>query len=181
MSLVVIFRSINVITSHSYTLQKLLLTFILFLFFFFSFVLSPTQPPIELQGHIQWASAIVLVYDVTDRHSFNSINKLISVVSSCRSNFLPVALVGNKQDLEFGRQVDTSEGRNLATKYNFYFFEVSTCLLKIQCTHCNGFHFAKNLVRCGHPSLPVEGERERVNGVYMCKVQHLANYNLWLP
>ena len=89
--------------------------------------LSRDQSPLELQGHIEWASAIVLVYDVTDRHSFNSIIKLINVVTACRNNFSPIALVGNKDDLaarQEARQVEKSEGRNLASKYNLYFFEV---------------------------------------------------------
>lgn len=95
-----------------------------FLFPVYSSSCDCTQAPLELQGHIEWASAIVLVYDVTDRHSFNSIIKLINVVTARRSSFSPIALIGNKDDLNFARQVEKSEGRNLASKYNLYFFEV---------------------------------------------------------
>ncbi len=43
--------------------------------------------------------------------------------------YVPIILLGNKRDLEVGRQVNLKEGRTLALKFGCQFFEVSSTLL----------------------------------------------------
>lgn len=80
----------------------------------------------EMSSIIQWSNCIVLCYDITDRHSFNFVHKLYAVVTEKRSSYGPVLVVGNKLDLERGRNVDRSEGKSFATKIGALFQEVST-------------------------------------------------------
>lgn len=70
----------------------------------------------------QWAAdGILLVYSITDRHSFNYIRKTKVNLQSD----IPVALVGNKVDMIHLRQVSTEEGDILAKDFECKFFEVS--------------------------------------------------------
>uniref|UniRef100_A0A0B7B1F2 small monomeric GTPase n=2 Tax=Arion vulgaris TaxID=1028688 RepID=A0A0B7B1F2_9EUPU len=79
----------------------------------------------RLKEHIRWADAIILMYDVTDRCSFNECTRLKFLVNSfCKrsrwktisdSNYdsiggIPVALVGNKADRDKDRMVLLTEG-----------------------------------------------------------------------
>ena len=68
-------------------------------------------------------NGIFVVYDITDRKSFERIRDLISEIDSsagvCR------VLNGNKCDLEERRAIKTEEGELLARKYGIPFFETS--------------------------------------------------------
>ncbi|KAK6985999.1 ras-related and estrogen-regulated growth inhibitor-like isoform X1, partial [Biomphalaria glabrata] len=79
----------------------------------------------KLKEQIRWADAIILVYDVTDRCSFNECSRLkfltnaLSKRARKKSNIelradsadqLPVFLVGNKIDKEPDRMVSEEEG-----------------------------------------------------------------------
>uniref|UniRef100_A0A2C9JZS3 small monomeric GTPase n=1 Tax=Biomphalaria glabrata TaxID=6526 RepID=A0A2C9JZS3_BIOGL len=79
----------------------------------------------KLKEQIRWADAIILVYDVTDRCSFNECSRLkfltnaLSKRARKKSNIelradsadqLPVFLVGNKIDKEADRMVSEEEG-----------------------------------------------------------------------
>ncbi|CAG5126993.1 unnamed protein product [Candidula unifasciata] len=95
----------------------------------------------RLKEQIRWADAIILVYDVTDRCSFNEctrlkflINsfsrksrwKILSDSSSDVIGGIPVALVGNKADREKDRMVHPEEGTNRAVQLKCVrFHEVS--------------------------------------------------------
>ncbi|XP_055384067.1 ras-related and estrogen-regulated growth inhibitor [Condylostylus longicornis] len=70
---------------------------------------------------IQWADGLLLVYSITDRHSFNYIRK----VKSDFSSDLPVVLCANKVDMVHLRQVSTEEGEILAKDFECKFSEVS--------------------------------------------------------
>lgn len=69
----------------------------------------------------QWADGILLVYSITDRHSFNYIRKTKVNIQSD----IPVSLVGNKVDMVHLRQVSTEEGDILAKDFECKFCEVS--------------------------------------------------------
>lgn len=98
------------------------------------FSLHPThQPDSVLKDKISWSDGIILVYDVSDRHSFHSIVRLIQVISNVRDRFCPILLLGNKQDIEIGRKVDSLEGKKLAAKFHAHFSEVRVCLLVLIC------------------------------------------------
>ena len=69
------------------------------------------------------ANGIILVYDITNPESFMEVEKWLSQIKA-EENTKPAILIGNKSDLEEGRQISTQEGKDLAKKYgeeiNFY-------------------------------------------------------------
>ncbi|XP_058494492.1 ras-like protein family member 11B [Solea solea] len=89
-----------------------------------------TDNGISLPEHvtcsIQWADAVVLVYSVTDRCSFDQIEQLHQlVVRVSGANMPPVILLANKSDMVHLRRVDSQQGPLLATTLGCSFFEVS--------------------------------------------------------
>ncbi|XP_038069840.1 ras-related protein Rab-22A-like [Patiria miniata] len=73
------------------------------------------------------ASAIVLVYDITDEESFSNLQKVwVPAVQSCSDPNIALAVVGNKLDLEeTGRGVSTEEARGYADILEAVFLETS--------------------------------------------------------
>ncbi|XP_029356754.1 ras-like protein family member 11B [Echeneis naucrates] len=89
-----------------------------------------TDNGISLPDHvscsIQWADAVVLVYSVTDRCSFDLIEQLHQlVVRSGGANMRPVILLANKADLLHLRRVDSEQGPLIAGNLGCSFYEVS--------------------------------------------------------
>ncbi|XP_043985080.1 ras-like protein family member 11B [Gambusia affinis] len=89
-----------------------------------------TDNGISLPDHvscsIQWADAVVLVYSVTDRRSFELIDQLHQlVVRSGGAGAPPVILLANKADLLHLRRVDSQQGPLLAGTLGCSFYEVS--------------------------------------------------------
>ena len=74
------------------------------------------------------ADCCLLVYDITDRKSFDDIKNyfLEKIKENCKEN-IQIILLGNKTDLEHQRQIKPEEGANLAGENNFIFMETS-CL-----------------------------------------------------
>jgi small GTP-binding protein len=68
---------------------------------------------------------IILVYDITDRESFNNINNWITEVKKHAGAQVVKLLVGNKCDMAAKRAVSFEEGDALAKEYNIHFFETS--------------------------------------------------------
>ena len=68
---------------------------------------------------------IVLVYDITDRESFNNINNWVSEVKKNAGSNVVMLLVGNKCDLESDRVVTTKEGQDFANMLGISFLETS--------------------------------------------------------
>ncbi|KAF7203523.1 ras-like protein family member 11B [Nothobranchius furzeri] len=89
-----------------------------------------TGDGISLPDHaacsIQWADAVVLVYSVTDRGSFDLIENLHQlVVRAGGAGIPPVILLANKADLLHLRRVDSQQGPLLAGTLGCSFYEVS--------------------------------------------------------
>jgi small GTP-binding protein len=74
---------------------------------------------------IKRADGIILMYDITNRESFDTISKWRNDILDIKEKDFPVILVGNKTDLEDQRQVKREEGENIAKEFKFKFFEVS--------------------------------------------------------
>ena len=51
---------------------------------------------------------------------------LKAVNRRCAPVYFPIILVGNKRDLEMGREVEVKEGRSVALKFGCQFYEVSS-------------------------------------------------------
>ena len=69
--------------------------------------------------------AIIYIYDITDKDSFDSFDKLIEEVEKNAKNNCPRIIVGNKIDLEEKRQIKEEEGKNFAENKGMVFFEIS--------------------------------------------------------
>ncbi|OHS99219.1 small GTP-binding protein [Tritrichomonas foetus] len=77
--------------------------------------------PVYLRG----AQAAILVYDITDRESFKSINHWYDILVDVVSTGTPIFLVGNKIDLEKDSVVDDQSARAFATSHNSQLYKVS--------------------------------------------------------
>ena len=75
--------------------------------------------------YIRKAQIILLIYDITDRESFDSIPKWMNEVLDLKNSEIVFALIGNKIDLENERKVSFEEGRKFAEEKCFIFQEVS--------------------------------------------------------
>ncbi|KAI0398820.1 putative small G-protein Ras2 [Xylaria palmicola] len=79
---------------------------------------------------IRQSDGVVLVYDVTSRDSFESLQLLIEQVIRVKGwapfpSRLPIMIVGNKIDLQARRVVEAREGHDLAVDNNCMFTETS--------------------------------------------------------
>lgn len=82
--------------------------------------------PDHVTCSVQWADAVVLVYSVTDRRSFDLIDQLHQLVTRAGgANVPPVILLANKADLLHLRHVDSQQGPLLAQTLGCSFYEVS--------------------------------------------------------
>jgi len=77
------------------------------------------------RNYYRGAQGVVLVYDITNRPSFQHVTKWIRDVKEYADEGVNVVLVGNKCDLETDRQVSKAEGREIAEKNQLAFFETS--------------------------------------------------------
>lgn len=80
------------------------------------------------ERYLKWANAFIVVYSIVCRESFDDARKYLDVVSKYQrisGNDGPVALVGNKADLERYRTVSRSEGEALAARLDCAYFETS--------------------------------------------------------
>jgi GTPase KRas protein len=68
----------------------------------------------------------VLVYDVTNKASFVEVAAFRNQILSAKDvDSVPLVIVGNKCDVEDGREVSTAEGLKLAVSMGAEFFEGS--------------------------------------------------------
>ncbi|XP_061617245.1 ras-related and estrogen-regulated growth inhibitor isoform X1 [Phyllopteryx taeniolatus] len=82
----------------------------------------------QREGHVRWGDGFVVVYDITDRGSFEDVAPLRSLLEEVKKpKNVPLVLVGNKRDLDHVRQVSTEEGERLAAEMACAFYECSAC------------------------------------------------------
>ena len=74
------------------------------------------------------ANCCLLVYDITDRKSFEDCEKYFNekIKEYCKKD-INIIVLGNKSDLENERKIPPEEGANFALKNNYIFMETS-CL-----------------------------------------------------
>ena len=81
-------------------------------------------------GHqyYQEADGCLLVYDITNRSSFDEIRDYFceQIEENCKED-IKIILLGNKTDLEENREVSSEEGANFALEKGYTFLETS-CL-----------------------------------------------------
>lgn len=76
-------------------------------------------------AYYKGAKGAFVVYDITRKETFESVDKWISDLNHSADKNLIIILVGNKSDLEEQRQVQTVEGEEKAKNKEMCFFETS--------------------------------------------------------
>ena len=77
-------------------------------------------------NYIKKAKGILLVYDITDKKSFDNLGKWMSDIEEEEvSGKIPIILIGNKSDLIEERVISKEEGEKMAKQYNLKFYETS--------------------------------------------------------
>ena len=77
------------------------------------------------RGYYKNSVCSFVVYDITNRSSFENSKVWIDDCKSYMSKKVIIVLIGNKCDLEEERQVTIDEGQELADAYGLLFFETS--------------------------------------------------------
>ena len=76
-------------------------------------------------AYYKGAKGAFVVYDITKKDTFKSVDKWVSDLTSAASQNIIIMVVGNKNDLEEQRQVSKEEGENKARELNVAFLETS--------------------------------------------------------
>ena len=81
----------------------------------------------EIKSHYDTTNIILIVFDLTNKESFLSVNKWINHVLSAqnKNNNIKLVLIGNKRDLEVNRQVSKEEANKLAEANSMKYYEIS--------------------------------------------------------
>ena len=76
-------------------------------------------------AYYKGAKGALLVYDITNKKSFDNLDKWISDLKINGDEKISIVLLGNKSDLESQRVISTEEGKNKAELFKFAFMETS--------------------------------------------------------
>lgn len=76
-------------------------------------------------AYYKGAKGALVVYDITQKSTFESVDKWIKEVKIMGEQDLIIVLVGNKSDLEEKRQVSINEGKQKALNLGIAFIETS--------------------------------------------------------
>lgn len=76
-------------------------------------------------SYFRGAQGILMVYDVTERHTFDSILTWMRQIKKFGDQNVDKLLIGNKCDMDKERDVSKAEGQALADKYGMGFVETS--------------------------------------------------------
>ena len=80
----------------------------------------------SLPTYYKMAHCFVIGYSITDRKSFESISEWITSVKEKGPERSPILIVGAKDDLEESRCVTYDEGKEIASKNDCLFYEISS-------------------------------------------------------
>nr|CAG4711351.1 unnamed protein product [Naegleria fowleri] len=76
-------------------------------------------------GYYKGAQGVLIVYDVTNRESFEHVKSWYDEVKQNTQEGVCIIMCGNKADIEKDRVVSTAEGEKLASQLGIAFFETS--------------------------------------------------------
>jgi len=75
--------------------------------------------------YYQNSSAVILMFDLTNKNSFDEVVNWIADVQNFGPEDCICAIVGNKMDLKEDRKITFEEGVKLAKSFNYDYFEIS--------------------------------------------------------
>lgn len=76
-------------------------------------------------SYYRGAHGIIVVYDITDRESFDNVKQWLNEIAKHGTEGVKVLLVGNKCDLADKRDVSYDEARSFADEHGMPFIETS--------------------------------------------------------
>lgn len=76
-------------------------------------------------AYYRGAMGFILMYDITNEESFNSVQDWITQIKNYSWDNAQVILVGNKCDMEEERVISSERGKQLAEQLGVRFFETS--------------------------------------------------------
>ena len=77
------------------------------------------------KSYFRHAVGVVLVYDITDRKSFDDLSLWLNDVHSLCDPNASIIMIGNKLDISSQRAVSTSEAQSFATNHQLSYIETS--------------------------------------------------------
>ena len=77
------------------------------------------------RGYYKTCSFALIVYDITDKKSFNSIKEWIEECQNYANDNIHMVLLGNKIDLNEERKISKEQGKELAKEHIMDFYETS--------------------------------------------------------
>lgn len=69
---------------------------------------------------------VLLLFDISNASSFDWAESHAALIASQKKSPPSVVLLGTKLDLDFRREIDEERARQLADKFGWHYFEVST-------------------------------------------------------
>ena len=78
-------------------------------------------------AYYKGAKGALIVYDITNKFTFDSVDKWVQDLNLYGDKNLTLLLVGNKSDLVDKRQVSQEEGEEKAKSFSLGFIETSAC------------------------------------------------------
>ena len=78
-------------------------------------------------AYYKGAKGAFIVYDITSKVTFNSVDKWIQDLNLYGDKNLTLLLIGNKSDLEEKRQIKKEDGEEKAKSFGLGFIETSAC------------------------------------------------------
>jgi small GTP-binding protein len=77
------------------------------------------------RNYFRGAMGILLMYSITDKETFDNLERWHRDILFYAEDEIPIALIGTKSDLETQRQVSREEGEKFAADKGLLFFETS--------------------------------------------------------
>lgn len=77
------------------------------------------------KNYYQIADGIILVFDLSNRESFQNISKRIKEIRESSQEDTVILLVGNKKDLQQERKVSQQEAMDASHEFNLHYMETS--------------------------------------------------------
>ena len=77
------------------------------------------------KNYYKGSHGIILIYDITNRRTFENVQKWISQIREETSQNVVIYLIGNKIDMKEERKVSSEEGKKLADELGLPFMETS--------------------------------------------------------
>ena len=77
-------------------------------------------------NYIKKANGILLMYDISDKASFNNIGNWMETIKENAGNKMSIVLIATKCDLKNERVISKEDGENLAKQYEIHFYETSS-------------------------------------------------------